>query len=43
MPLAMAIVAINVLQISLPKFHDGDDAITPIGILTKVCVTNGEN
>jgi hypothetical protein len=42
-PLAMAIVATNVLWIPLPKFHDGDDAITHIGRLTKVCVTNGED
>jgi hypothetical protein len=42
-PLAMAIVATNVLRIPLPKFHDGDDAITHIGRLTKICVTNGED
>jgi hypothetical protein len=39
----MAIVATNVLQIPLPKFHDGDDAVTQIGRLAKVCVTNGED
>jgi hypothetical protein len=27
----------------LPKFHDGDDAITHIGKLTKVCVMNAED
>jgi hypothetical protein len=36
-------MAINVLQIPLPKFHDGDDALTHIGRLTKACVTNGED
>ncbi len=39
----MAIVATNVLQIPLPKFHDGDYAITHIGKLAKICVTNGED
>jgi hypothetical protein len=39
----MAIVATNILQIPLPKFHDGDDAITHIGRLTKICVMNGED
>ncbi len=42
-PLAMAIMATNVLWISLPKFHDGDDGIIHIGRLAKVCVTNGED
>jgi hypothetical protein len=42
-PPTMVIVAANVLWISLPKFHDGDDAITHIGRLAKVCVTNGED
>jgi len=36
-------MATNVLRISLPKFHDGDDAIIHIGRLAKVCVTNGED
>jgi hypothetical protein len=39
----MAIVAANILQIPLPKFHDGDNAVTHIGRLTKVSVTNGED
>jgi hypothetical protein len=39
----MAIVATKVLWIPLPKFHDGDDAVTHIGRLAKLCVTNGEN
>jgi hypothetical protein len=39
----MVIVATNVLQIPLPKFHDGDDAITQIGKLAKVCVTNAKD
>jgi hypothetical protein len=43
MPPTMVIVATNVLQIPLPKFHDGDDAITQIGKLAKVCVTNGKD
>jgi len=42
-PLAMTIMATNILRISLPKFHDGDDAIIHIGRLAKVCVTNGED
>jgi len=42
-PPAMAIVAPNILQIPLPKFQDGNDVITHIGRLTKVCVTNGED
>jgi hypothetical protein len=42
-PPTMAIVAPNVLQIPLAKFHDGDDVITHIGRLAKVCVTNGED
>jgi len=42
-PPTMAIVATNILQIPLPKFHDGDDAITHIGRLTKICVMNGED
>jgi hypothetical protein len=33
----------NVLQIPLPKFHNGDDAVTHIRRLAKVCVTNGED
>jgi hypothetical protein len=36
-------VAANILQIPLPKFHDGDDAVTHIGRLAKVCVMNGKN
>jgi hypothetical protein len=39
----MVIVTINVLQISLTKFHDGNDAIIHIGRLAKVCVTNGKD
>ncbi len=42
-PPTMVIVAANILQIPLPKFHDGDDALTHIGRLAKVCVTNGED
>ncbi len=42
-PQIMAIMAANILWIPLPKFHDGDDAITHIGTLAKVCVTNGED
>jgi hypothetical protein len=41
--LAMAKMATNVLQIPLPKFHDGDDAIIHIGRLAKICVTNVED
>jgi hypothetical protein len=37
----MVIVAPNVLRISLPKFHDGDDVVIHIARLAKVCVTNG--
>jgi len=33
----------NVLQMPLTKFHDGNDAITHIGRLAKVCVKNGED
>jgi len=36
-------VATNVLQMPLPKFHDGNDVVTQIGRLTKICVTNGED
>jgi hypothetical protein len=39
----MAIMVRNVLRISLPKFHDGDDVVTHIERLAKVCVTNGED
>jgi hypothetical protein len=39
----MVVMATNVLQIPLPKFHDGDDAITHIGRLAKLCVMNGED
>jgi hypothetical protein len=39
----MVIVVANILQIPLPKFHYGDDVITHIGKLTKVCVMNGED
>ncbi len=42
-PLTMVVVVTNVLQIPLPKFHDGDDAIIHIGKLAKICVTNGED
>jgi hypothetical protein len=42
-PPAMAIVAINILRIPLPKFDDGDYAIIHIGKLAKICVTNGED
>ncbi len=41
--LAMAIVTPKVLRISLPKFHDGNDAVAHVGRLAKVCVTNGED
>jgi len=43
MPPRMAIMATNILRIPLPKFHDGDDVITHIGRLAKVCVMNGED
>jgi len=36
-------MTINVLQIPLAKFHDGNHAITHIGRLAKECVTNGED
>jgi hypothetical protein len=39
----MVIVEPNVLQIPLPKFHDGCDAITHIRRLAKICVMNGED
>ncbi len=39
----MVVVVTNVLQIPLPKFHDGNDAIIHIGKLAKICVTNGED
>lgn len=39
----MVIMTINVLQIPLAKFHDGNHAITHIGRLAKECVTNGED
>jgi hypothetical protein len=39
----MVVMVANVLQISLPKFHHGDDAITHIGRLAKLCVTSGED
>jgi hypothetical protein len=39
----MAIVATNILRIPLPKFHDGEYAITHIGRLAKICVTKGED
>jgi hypothetical protein len=42
-PPTMVIMVTNVLQMPLPKFHDGDDALTHIGRLTKACVTNGED
>jgi hypothetical protein len=42
-PPTMVVVAPNVLQIPLPKFHDGNDAIIHIGRLAKVCVMNGED
>jgi hypothetical protein len=43
MPPTMAIMATNILRIPLPKFHDGDDMVTHIGRLAKVCVMNGED
>ncbi len=39
----MVIMATNVLQIPLPKFHGGDDVITNIGRLAKVCVMSHED
>jgi hypothetical protein len=39
----MVIVAINVLQIPLPKFHDGNGAIIHIRRLTKIYVMNGQD
>jgi hypothetical protein len=42
MPPIMAIMATNVLQIPLPKFHAGDDALIHIGRLAKVHM-DGEN
>jgi len=42
-PPKMAIVVVNILQIPLPKFHDGNDAIIHIGRLAKICVMNGED
>jgi hypothetical protein len=39
----MAIVAANVLQIPLPKFHYGDDVVIHIWKLAKICATNGED
>jgi hypothetical protein len=39
----MVVVVANVLRIALPKFHDGDDAVTHIGRFAKLCVTNGED
>jgi hypothetical protein len=41
-PLIMATLARNVLQIPLPKFHDSNDVVTHVGKLAKVCVMNGE-
>ncbi len=43
MPPTMVIMAINILRIPLPKFHDGDDVVTYIGRLTKVCVMHSED
>jgi len=42
-PPTIAIMAPNVLQIPLPKFHDGNEAIIHIGRLANVRVTNGED
>jgi hypothetical protein len=42
-PPAMVITAANILQIPLPKFHDGDDVIRNIGRLAKVCVMSCED
>ncbi len=39
----MVVMAISKLQIPLPKFHGGDDAIIQIGRLTKVHVTNDKD
>jgi hypothetical protein len=39
----MAIVVVNILQIPLPKFHDGNDVVTHIKSLAKICVMNGED
>jgi hypothetical protein len=43
MPLPMAIVTPNILRIPFPKFDDGNDVVTHIGRLAKVCVMNGED
>ncbi len=40
---AMALVVGNVLKIQLHKYHDGDEPLSHIQQLTKVCVTFGEN
>jgi hypothetical protein len=39
----MALVVGNVLKIQLHKYHDGDEPLSHIQQLTKVCVTFGEN
>jgi hypothetical protein len=40
---ATALIVGNVLKIQLPEYHDGDEPLSHIQQLTKVCVTNGEN
>jgi hypothetical protein len=42
-PPIMVVMVINILQIPLPKFHDGDDVITHIGRLAKICARNGDD
>jgi hypothetical protein len=39
----MVFVVGNVLRIQLPKYHNGDEPLSPIQQLTKVCVANNEN
>jgi hypothetical protein len=43
MPPIMVVMAANILRIPLPKFHDGNDAVTHIRRLAKLGVTNGED
>jgi hypothetical protein len=42
-PQAMAVVVGNVLRIPLPKFHYGNNVVTHVGQLAKMCMTNNEN
>ncbi len=39
----MGVVVTNVLRIPLLKFHDGNNAVIHIGILAKICGTNGKD